>query len=78
MTNRRTPTANPKAPNVEMRVVVSQPSPAGYVYTRRGIPMSPDRCIGKNATLKNRNITQKFHRPSCSLNIRPVIFGNQE
>ena len=46
--------------------------------TRRGIPISPVMCIGKNAALKPTNIVQNVHRPSRSLIIRPLIFGNQK
>ena len=39
--------------------------------------MIPATCIGKNATLKPMNMSQKLHLPGRSFIIRPVIFGNQ-
>ena len=35
-------------------------------------------CIGKKPRLKPMNMVQKFHRPSLSSSIRPVILGNQK
>ncbi len=55
-----------KAPNVETRFSVSQPSPAWYVYTRRGIPASPVMCIGKNATLKPVKMSPNTQQPMRS------------
>ncbi len=34
-------------------------------------------CMGKNVTFTPTNSSQKFHRPSRSLSILPVNFGNQ-
>ncbi len=77
MTKTSTPSAKPNAPIVDSRLGKSQPRPAGYVYTRRGIPSRPLTCIGKNASWKKTNISQKLRRPRPSLGMRPVIFGSQ-
>ena len=42
---------------------------------RRGMPMSPDQCIGMNVRFIPMNASQKCHEPSASLNNRPVSFG---
>jgi hypothetical protein len=41
------------------------------------MPCTPMRCIGANVALNDTNVSQKCSLPSRSLNIRPVIFGNQ-
>ncbi len=48
-----------------------------YTDTRRGIPTRPTQCIGKKVRLSAMKVPQKWSRPSVSLYIRPVIFGNQ-
>ena len=44
---------------------------------RRGMPSIPATCIGTNVRLKPMTNSQKCQRPSRSLSIRPVAFGNQ-
>ncbi len=44
---------------------------------RRGMPRSPEKCIGKNVRLRPMVQSQKCHLPIVSLMNFPVIFGNQ-
>ena len=54
-----------------------RPSDAGYVYSRRIIPLSPRTCMGPKVRLKPTSITQNWSLPSFSFSCRPKIFGHQ-
>ena len=71
------PNARIKEPTVATMFQKSHPMFSGYVNTRRGIPSSPTKCIGKNVTFMPMNMSQKLSLPSRSLRNRPYIFGNQ-
>ena len=67
-----------KAPIVSSRFSPLQPMPPGYVYARRGIPIRPRMCIGKNVSAVPAKASQKLTTPMPSWYIRPVTFGNQK
>ena len=45
--------------------------------TRRGIPISPVRCIGRKVTCMPMNISQNTHLPTRSLSGRLLLIGSQ-
>src|SRR5690606_24361103 len=67
-----TPATTTTLPSEDRRFRESQPSPDAYVYTRRGIPSSPVRCIGRNVVLKPTKSSQNVSRPPASGVSRPV------
>ena len=71
------PTASTNPAAVENRFSHCTFSSSGYVYTRRGMPSSPVRCIGRKVRLKPRNTIQNAVRDRLSEGIRPVASGSQ-
>ena len=65
------------APIVESRFQRSHPWPSEYVEMRRGMPRSPEMCIGKKVRLKPMSISQKWIWPKRSSSSLPVNFGSQ-
>lgn len=65
------------APIVDTKLYPSQPSPASYVYVRRGCPSRPEMCSGNMLRLNPRNTSQNEILPSRSSSSLPVIFGPQ-
>ena len=62
---------------VAARFMPPTPSSAEYVYTRRGIPSIPMKCIGKKVTLRPMKANQKCSLPRRSFNNLPNTFGHQ-
>ena len=66
-----------KAPMVAIKLGEFHPMFPSYTAVRRGMPLSPRKCIGKKVTLKPTKMTQKESLPQNSETLRPKMSGNQ-